>query len=115
MPQVAAPPFNAVNFPWLKSVDVRAAWPIKLKLKDQSVTVEPSANVFNVFNFANSFLPGNLPTASLLPGGLNGTLGPNAVGGVTGSSLTPFRNSFQSGTFALGAPRQFEFGLRIEF
>ena len=115
MPQVAAPPLNAVNFPWLKSVDVRAAWPIKLKLRDQSITVEPSANVFNVFNFANAFLPGNLPTASLLPGGLNGTLGPNAVGGVTGAGLTPYRASFQSGTFALGTPRQFEFGLRIEF
>ena len=43
-------------------------------------------------------------------------LAPNVVGGVTpGSSLTPFRASFQSGTYALGAPRQFEFGLRISF
>jgi hypothetical protein len=115
MPQVAPPPLNAVNFPWLKSVDVRAAWPIKLKLRDQSITVEPSANVFNVFNFANSFLPGNLPTASMLPGGPNGTLGPNTAGGVTGAGLTPYRASFQSGTYALGTPRQFEFGLRIEF
>jgi hypothetical protein len=42
-------------------------------------------------------------------------LAPNAVGGVTGPGLTPFRASFQSGTYALGAPRQFEFGLRIAF
>jgi hypothetical protein len=34
---------------------------------------------------------------------------------VTGASLTPFRGNLQSGTYALGAPRQFEFGLRIAF
>jgi hypothetical protein len=68
-----------------------------------------------VFNFSNSFLPGNLPLASLLPGGPNGTLAPNAVGGVTGASLTPFRAGMESGTYALGAPRQIEFGLRIVF
>jgi len=115
MPQVAPVGPNAANFPWLKSMDLRVAWPIKLKVWDQSITLEPSANVFNVFNFANSFLPGNLPTASLLPGGPNGTLAPNAVGGVTGTGTTPYRASFQSGTYAVGAPRQFEFGLRISF
>src|SRR5271165_1426776 len=115
MPQIAPPAPGAMNFPWLKSVDFKAAWPIKLKVWEQSVTVEPSANIFNLFNFANSFLPGNVPTASLLPGGQNGTLAPNAVGGVTGAGLAPYRASFQSGTYALGAPRQFEFGLRIEF
>ena len=68
------------------------------------MTIEPSAAVFNVFNFWNAFTPGNLPGPSLLPGE-NGLLAPNVVGGVVpGSSLTPFRNSFQSGTFALGAP-----------
>ncbi len=115
MPQVAAVGPTAANFPWLKSMDVRAAWPIKLKIWDQSITLEPSVNIFNVLNIANSFLPGNLPTASLLPGGPNGTLAPNAVGGVTGAGSTPYRASFQSGTYAVGAPRQFEFGLRIAF
>jgi hypothetical protein len=45
----------------------------------------------------------------------NGVIAPNAVGGVTGANLTPFRNGFQSGTFALGAPRQLSFALRISF
>jgi len=112
MPQIASVNPEAMNFPWLKSMDLKAAWPIKIR---ERFTVEPSASVFNVFNFSNSFLPGNLPLASLLPGGPNGTLAPNAVGGVTGAGLTPFRASFQSGTYALGAPRRFEFGLRIEF
>jgi len=112
MPQLASVAPGAMNFPWLKSMDVKAAWPIKIK---ERFTVEPSASIFNVFNFSNSFLPGNVPLASLLPGGPNGTLAPNSVGGVTGAGLTPFRASFQSGTYALGAPRQFEFGLRIAF
>jgi len=112
MPRIGSVAPGAVNLPWLKSVDLKAAWPIKIR---DRFTVEPSASVFNAFNFSNSFLPGNLPLASLLPGGPNGTLAPNAVGGVTGAGLTPFRASFQSGTYALGAPRRFEFGLRIEF
>ncbi len=115
MPQLASMNPGAVNFPWLKSLDFKAAWPIKVKVWERSFTIEPSASIFNVFNFSNSFLPGNLPSASLLPGGANGTLAPNVVGGVTGAGLTPYRASFQSGTYALGAPRQFEFGLRIEF
>jgi hypothetical protein len=112
MPQLGSVAPHASAAPWLKSMDLRAAWPIKLK---EGVTIEPSASVFNLFNFANEFMPGQLPSASLLPG-LNGVLAPNAVGGVgPGSSLTPFRTSLQSGTYALGAPRQFEFALRITF
>jgi hypothetical protein len=112
LPTIGSVAPNALGIPWLKSMDLKAAWPIKVK---ERVTVEPSASVFNVFNFANAFLPGNLPSASLVPG-TGPYLAPNVVGGVTGgSSLTPFRASFQSGTYALGAPRQFEFGLKISF
>lgn len=113
MPQLGSAPPGAMNFLWLKSLDLKAAWPIKFR---DRITVEPSASVFNVFNFANSFLPGNLPLGSLLPGGLNNTtLAPNAVGGITPANVTPFRANFQSGTYALGAPRLIQFGLRIEF
>jgi hypothetical protein len=102
---------DATGFPWLRSMDIRAAWPIKLR---ERLTIEPTASIFNVFNFSNAFLPGNLPSASLFSG-QNGLLAPNAVGGVAGSGLTPYRASFQSGTYALGAPRQFEFGLTVSF
>ena len=111
MPTLPSVAPGAMGFPWLKSMDFKAAWPIKIK---ERITVEPSASIFNIFNFSNAFLPGNLPSASLVDGG-NGLIAPNAVGGVTGSGLTPYRASFQSGTYALGAPRQFEFGLRVEF
>jgi hypothetical protein len=112
MPTLDSVANHAVATPWLKTMDMRVSWPIKVK---DRVTIEPSASVFNVFNFANAFFPGNMPNASLLPGP-NGVLAPNVVGGIApGSSYTPFRTSFQSGTFALGAPRQLEFGLRISF
>jgi hypothetical protein len=112
MPTIASVAPQALGMPWLKAMDMKVSWPFKVKKR---VTIEPSASVFNVFNFWNAFLPGNLPSASLLPG-QNGLLAPNVVGGVVpGSSLTPFRTSFQSGTYALGAQRQFEFGLRINF
>jgi hypothetical protein len=109
-PGAVAP--HAVQVPWLKTMDLRVSWPFKFK---DRISVEPSATVFNVFNFWNAFLPGNLPGASLIPG-QNGLLAPNVIGGITpGSSLTPYRASFQSGTFALGAPRNFQFGLRVSF
>jgi hypothetical protein len=112
MPTIASVAPQAVGIPWLKSMDLRVSWPMKIR---DRVTIEPSASVFNLFNFWNAFPAGNLPGASLLPGP-NGVLAPNVVGGVVpGSSLTPFRSTFQSGTYALGTPRQFEFGLHISF
>ena len=112
MPTVDSVAPYAIGIPWLKTMDVRASWPIKVR---ERVTVEPSASVFNVFNLVNTFLPGNLPGASLLPG-QNGVLAPNVLGGVSSiSSFNSFRAGFGSGTFATGAPRQFEFGLRISF
>ena len=116
MPTLPSVAPGAVGFTWLKSLDLKGAWPIKI---GERFVIEPSASIFNIFNFANVFLPGNLPgniPGTLGPGGPGGTLGANSVGGVTpGENLTPYRASFQSGTYALGAPRQFEFGLRISF
>ncbi len=112
MPTIASVAPQAVGIPWMKSMDLKVSWPIKIK---EGVTIEPSASIYNVFNFWNAFLPGNLPNASLVPGP-NGLLAPNVVGGIIpGSNLAPYRASFQSGTFAEGTPRQFEFGLRISF
>ncbi|HTW56636.1 MAG TPA: carboxypeptidase-like regulatory domain-containing protein [Terriglobales bacterium] len=117
MPDLPSSPYDAWSAPWLKTLDLKAAWPIKV---GDRFVVEPSASIFNVFNFANAFQPGNMPLSTLLPGPnpdaiANGTIAPNAVGGVIGSSITPFRAGFQSGTFALGAPRQLAFGLKISF
>jgi hypothetical protein len=113
MPTLGSVAPHAAGTPWLKSMDLKASWPIKVK---ERVTIEPSASVYNLFNFWNAFLPGNMASSSLAPASFGPYLAPNVLGGVApGSSLTPFRASFQSGTFALGAPRQFEFGVRITF
>jgi hypothetical protein len=112
MPTVGSVAPYALGIPWLKSMDLRASRPIKIK---ERVVIEPSVSVFNVFNLVNTFLPGNLPGASLLPG-QNGLLAPNVLGGVSSvSGFAPFRAGFQSGTYAMGAPRVFEFALRISF
>jgi hypothetical protein len=112
MPTLGSVAPHAIGIPWMKSIDLKASWPLKVK---DGITIEPSASIFNVFNLVNSFLPGNLPGASLLPG-QNGILAPNVLGGITsGPGATPFRTNFQSGTFAQGGPRQLEFGLRITF
>ena len=98
--------------PWLRAFDMELAWPIPL-LKER-LKITPSVSIFNLFNFSSAFLPGNLPMFSLVPGS-NGYIASNAIGGVTQGAILPFRASFQSGTYALGAPRQFEFGLKIDF
>ncbi len=116
MPTLSSVAPGAVGFPWLKSVDLKASAPIKVT---ERLTIEPSASIFNIFNFSNEFLPGNLPGGTfgtLSPAGTGPYLATTTIGGVTpGPNLVPYRASFQSGTYALGAPRQFEFGLRIAF
>ena len=112
MPTIDSVPQQAVGIPWLKSMDLKFFWPFTIK---DRVTLEPSASVFNVFNFWNGFLPGNSMNQSLLPG-VNGLLAPTVIGGVVpGSSVAPFRANYQSGAYALGTPRTFEFGLRVSF
>lgn len=117
MPTIPSVNVNAMNVPWLETFDVRASWPITFR---DRITIEPSAAVFNVFNFGNAGQAGNMFGNSLYPGPnptfqQNGSLAPNVIGGITNGGLNPFRAGLQSGSFAAGAPRQIEFGLRITF
>jgi hypothetical protein len=112
MPSLPSVAPGALNLPWLRAFDLELAWPIPV-IKER-VKITPSVSVFNLFNLSNAFLPGNLPSFSLVPGP-NGYIASNTVGGVTQGAILPFRASFQSGTYALGAPRQFEFGLKLDF
>lgn len=117
MPTVPSVNVNGINVPWLEDFDLRASWPVTFK---DRVTIEPSAAVFNVFNFGNAGQAGNMFGSSLYPGPNptfqpNGTLAPNVIGGISHAGINPFRPGFQSGSFSVGAPRQLEFGLRITF
>jgi len=101
---------------WLKTIDLRLSWPLRV---GERVKLEPNFSVFNVFNFANFGGAGNQ-----LSGVLNGAPGTSlnnaSSAGFCGSSTTFCTSRLDrvlagSGTYANGAPRQMEFGVRITF
>jgi hypothetical protein len=111
MPTILAAPANEVGIDALKTVDVSLSWvlhPDKIMGRlPESFTIEPTVSAFNVFNFANFD-----PPTQLLRGTLNGSAG-SANG--TPPALRTNRIGLGTGVFALGAPRIFEWGLKINF
>jgi hypothetical protein len=110
-PTIQPSPPNQVGIDALKTVDVNLSWvlhPGKLIGRlPESVTIQPCVGAFNVFNFANFD-----PPTQLLRGTLNGSAG-SANG--TPPALRTNRIGLGTGVFAFGAPRIFEWGLRINF
>ena len=109
LPHVNLAPGGQVNMGWLRTVDLRLAYVRKL---GERFSIEPSVSVFNAFNFANFDAPGNT---------MNGVLalaGDTSTTGSANSSTKATRNTRVlpgSGVFDLGAPRVFEFGLKLKF
>jgi hypothetical protein len=68
----------------------------------------PSVGFYNLFNFANFDLPGNM-----LNGLLTGAAG--QINGTTSEAHNITRVGVGTGVYSLGAPRQIEFGLRLSF
>jgi len=99
-------PANQVDFTWLKALDMRVAWRHTFR---ERFTVEPSVGVFNLFNFANFNLPPTTMSGLLTgsPGALNGTTPADNNAG--------FRVGNGTGVYAVGAPRQIEWGMRLTF
>jgi hypothetical protein len=95
----------------LLTFDLRFGWVLKPGKKisrlGENFTIEPTVAIFNLFNFANydSF---NAP----MSGELNG--GAGSVNGTTQGARTN-RIGLGTGVFGLGAPRQFEFGVKVTF
>ena len=109
---LAAPPPDEAGNTIYKEVSMVLSWPIRLK---ESLTIEPSISAFNVFNMANfSRLGGSGQLLSGAPGSVNGTENSHTAPGGIGD-LNAVRIGTGSGVFAVGAPRQVEFGLRITF
>jgi Carboxypeptidase regulatory-like domain len=104
-PTVAAAPAGNVSLGWMRTLDLTLARPFKF---GDRFVLEPSVSAFNVLNFANFDGPGNR-----LSGALNGTLG--SVNGTVASERATSRIGPGSGVFSLGAPRQFQFGVRLTF
>jgi hypothetical protein len=97
-----------VGLTWLKTFDMSLTWIGKVNIKEREFSIEPSASFYNLFNFANFNIPGNV-----LSGILTG--GAGSLNGTTYSSANSFRVGVGTGVFALGAPRTIEFGLKLAF
>jgi hypothetical protein len=105
-PVAPAPAGQVANAPLLNT-STRLSWEAKPKRVWRSVpetlVIEPSVSIFNLFNFANW---------NMLGDELNGgALSPN--GTTRGDRTNPVR--FGSGIFSAGAPRVFEWGIRVTF
>ena len=109
-------PSHAAEATWLKTMDLHLSRPFQV---GERVKMEPNVSVFNVFNWANFGGPGYQ-----LSGVMNGAPGTslnNASSGGYCGNTTAFctarldRVLPGSGTYATGAPRQVELGVRITF
>jgi hypothetical protein len=103
VPSIQPPPVHNAGNGWYKDVDTILSWPFKYH---ERATISPSVAFFNIFNFVNFGALGGLTAAG---GAINGT-----VAGTNAGSNT-FRVGRGSGVFAVGAPRETEFGLRMDF
>lgn len=104
-PPIPLAPKDQVDFAWLRAFDLKLDWKHIFK---ERLAVEPSIGLYNLFNFANFDLPGNTLNGLLL--GSAGT-----VNGTDYANHNINRVGVGSGVFALGSPRQIEFGLKISF
>jgi hypothetical protein len=96
-----------VGMSWLRALDLKLSWPIKVR---EGLILEPIVSFFNAFNLANFDSP-----TSELSGILDGS---NGTANGTTASLRAAGNTrigVGTGVFGLGAPRQLEFGLRLTF
>lgn len=105
MPSITPAPANQLGLDLLLLTDVRAEW--SHKLFTDRFTIQPSWDVFNLFNRSSYDAPGNM---------LNGVLSgqPGSINGTTRANRTNIRQR-GSGTFEQGARRQMQAGLRLTF
>jgi hypothetical protein len=94
-----------VGLGWLKAFDLEFSW--VGHFFNERLTVQPSVNFYNAFNFSNFD-----SAANALAGQLNGTAG--SING-TVQAGRPDRIGAGTGVFAFGAPRTIEWGLKLQF
>ena len=101
---------------WFKTVDLRLSWPFSM---GERAKIEPNVGIFNVFNLSNYGGAGNQLSGVLdgAPGtSLNNSTSPGTCGTTTSFCTSRLDRVLPgSGTYANGAPRQLQFGVRITF
>jgi hypothetical protein len=107
-PSVPLAPQGEVGLTWLKTFDASLTWVGRVNIKDRPLSIEPSVSFYNLFNFANFNIPGNV-----LSGILTGGVG--SINGTTYANASSVRVGVGTGVFSLGAPRTIEFGLKLSF
>jgi hypothetical protein len=115
-PAIQGLPGHYAQATWMKTIDLRLSWPFRV---GERVKLEPNVSVFNAFNFANFGGAGN-QLSGVLNGAPGSSLNNASSAGYCGSSTTFCTSRLDrvlpgSGTYANGAPRQMEFGVRITF
>jgi len=114
-PAISPAPVGQVNNAWLRTFDASLAYPIKLKWLGDRASLEPSINVFNLFNFGYfGTLSGVMESTSSLGQSAAGTSS-TAVNTTTGVERESLRVADGSGTYEQGAPRSMEFTLKFNF
>jgi hypothetical protein len=107
---------HAAEATWLKTMDFHVSR--QFQVTDR-VKLEPDVAVFNIFNWANFGGPGGQLSGVLnaAPGtSLNNASSGGFCGNSTGYCTSRLDRVLPgSGTYANGAPRQLEFGLRVIF
>jgi len=112
-PFIIVPPADQFANPWFKTLDVALSWPLRV---GERFNIEPSARLFNVFNFAN-FQPVSGQLAYYYPGTGQPVLA--GAGSANGTPPGPARDVLRigsgSGVYNYGSPRQIELGVKITF
>jgi hypothetical protein len=115
-PLIQGLPSHAAEATWLKTMDLRLSRPFQV---GERVKLEPNVSFFNVFNWANFGGAGN-QLSGVMNGAPGSSLNNASSGGYCGNSTTFCTARLDrvlpgSGTYATGAPRQIDFGVRITF
>jgi len=115
-PLIQPLPGHFAEATYLKTMDLRLARPFQV---NERFKVEPTIAIFNLFNWANFGGAGN-QLSGVLNGAPGSSLNNASSAGFCGNSTSFCTSRLDrvlpgSGTYANGAPRQMEFGVRITF